>query len=167
VANAVGHEMVALVHLDGSLMIVAELHGVTMTAAHHVPTAVMTAALRVMVGLVHHVVNLMTAVVVLVAPARREPVRPVVTTTALLVIVGAKIVPRHRDHLGTNHARAFNVMTPGLALIEKNLDHGLTAMTAHAVVVPPTGIAVSAHSRRKSKSGSMLRELRSLVVGVA
>jgi len=132
VANAVGHEMAALAHLDGSLMIAAERHGVTMTAAHHVPTAVMTAALRVMVGLVHHVGNLMTAVAARVVPDHRERAHHVATTTAPHANGGAKTAPRSHVHRATNCARAFSVMTLAPALTVMTHVPVLNAMTARA-----------------------------------
>ena len=132
VANAVGHEMAALAHLDGSLMIAAELHGVRMTAAHHVPTAVMTAALLVMVGLVHHVVNLMIAVAARVVPDHRECAHQVATTTALHANVGAKTAPPSHVHRATNRARASSVMTLAPALTVMTHAPALNAMTARA-----------------------------------
>ena len=167
VANAVGHEMAALAHLDGSLMIAAERHGVTMTAAHHVPTAVMTAALRVMVGLVHHVVNLMIAVVARVVQDHRGRANHVASTTALHVIAGVKIAPRSHVHPATNRVRGFSVMTLAPALTVTTRVPVLTATTAHAEVVPRTVTAGNARSRQKSKNVSMPSGLPSPVVGVA
>lgn len=167
VATDVDHVTVALVHLDVSSMIDAELHGVTMIAAHHVPTAQMTAVLRVMEGLVHHVVNLMIAVAARVVQDHRQRVHHVASTTALHVNVGARIAPRSHVHHATNRARAFSVMTLALVLTVTTRVPVLTAMTAHAEVVPRTAIAGNARSRQKSKNVLMPSGLPSPVVGVA
>ena len=167
VVTAVDHEMVALVHLDGSLMIAAELLVAMMIAVHLVPTAVMTAVHLEMVAPVHLAGNSMTAVVGHDAPAHRERVRPVVTMTALHVIAGVKIAPRSHVHRATSRVRGFSEKTRVLVLIAKTRVPGLIVTTVRAVVAPRTVIAVSVRSHQKSKSGLMPSESRSLAAGVA
>ena len=167
VATDVDHVTVALVHLDVSLMIAAELHGVTMIVAHHVLTAEMTAVLRVMEGLVHRVVNLMIAVAARVVQDHRERAHHVASTTVLHVNVGARIAPRGHVHPATNRARAFSVTTLAPVLTVTTRGPVLTAMTARAQVVPRTVIAGNDHSRQKSKNVLMPSGLPSPVVGVA
>jgi len=167
VATDVDHVTVALVHLDVSLMIAVELHGVTMIGAHHVPTAVMTVVLRATVGLVRHVVNLMIAVAALVVPDHRGRAHHVANTTALHVIAGVKTAPRSHVHPATNRVRAFSVMTLAPVLTVTTRVPVLTATTAHAEVVPPTAIVGNALSRQKSKNVLMPSGLPSPVVGVA
>jgi len=167
VATDVDHVMVALVHLDVSSMIAAELHGVTMIVAHHVLTAEMTAVLRATVGLVHHVVNLMIAVAARVVQDHRQHAHHVASTTALHVNVGARIAPRSHVHPATSRVRAFSVMTLAPALTVKTRVPVLTVMTAHAVVALPTAIDESVRSRQKNKNVLMPSGLPSPVVGVA
>jgi hypothetical protein len=167
VVTAVDHEMVGLVHLDGSLMIAAELLVAMMIAVHLVPTAVMTAVHLEMVAPVHLAGNSMTAVVGHDAPAHRERVRPVVTMTALHAIAGVKIAPRSHVHPVTSRVRGFSEKTRVLVLIAKTRVPGLIVTTVRAVVAPRTVIAVSVRSHQKSKSGLMPSESRSLAAGVA
>jgi hypothetical protein len=162
VATAVDHEMVGLVHLDGSLMIAAELLVAMMIAVHLVPTAVMTAVLLEMAAPVHLAGNSMTAVVGHDAPAHRERVRPVVTMTVEHVIGGARIA-----HRVTSRVRGFSEKTRVLVLIAKTRVPGLIETTVRAVVALRTVIDVSVRSHQKSKSGLMPSESRSLAAGVA
>ena len=132
-----------------------------------VPTAEMTAVLHAMVVPVHHVVNLMTAVAVLVVPVRRTRDHHVVNTTVRHVIGGAKAVPRSHVHPAMNRARVYSVMMLDPVLTAKALAPVLMATIAHAVVAPLTAIAGNAHPPQKSKSALMPSGLPSPVVGVA